>query len=100
MSQAFSSSALGARPTPYFWVWAERPHANRTTVRALDIAHTSVRGDLPFLDDVVVISRIHAAHRHQFIEGRLHITRLVRGARLQHGLTALPFPRQAEACEG
>src|SRR5258708_36002662 len=100
MSQALTSSGVGARPTPYFGAWAKSAAAAKASNSALHIAHTSVGGDFPDRDAVVVILRIGAAGLDQRLAGGLHVAGFVAAAGLQAGLLPVPFPGDAEACEG
>src|SRR6266700_3847644 len=82
MSQALTSSGVGARPTPYFGAWAKSAAAAKASSSALHIAHTSVGGDFPDRDAVVVVLRIGAAGLDQRLAGGLHVAGFVSAAGL------------------
>src|SRR5262245_33028375 len=71
--------------------------SGRSRLRAIAIGDLSVGRDLPRLDPVVVIVRVHAANLDQFGDGRLRITGVVGASRGDHRLAAVPVPRPAEA---
>src|SRR5260370_21342223 len=99
MSQALTSSGVGARPTPYFGACAKSAAAMAIS-NALHIAHTSVGGNFPDRDAVVVVLGIGAADLEQRLAGRLHVAGFVSAARLQAGFLPVPFPGHAKAREG
>src|SRR5687767_12003156 len=108
ISHARISSALGVRPTPYVGdcASAETPMSKANAIgRTLrvPIGDAPVRGDLPGLNAVV-----QPRHAECGIEGlvpilgdlcarRLHLTDLVRAARLQLGLLSVPIPHMTES---
>src|SRR5574343_425783 len=90
----FSSNSSWPRSTlhtPLGRAWS------RTDLENLDIGDLPAFDDLPGLDRVVVIDRLGVAHLAQLAVGRLHVTGLVDGARLQNGRLAVPHPTDVEA---
>src|SRR5262245_55685053 len=107
MSICFNWSGVGARPTPKpgdcAWSACAAISATKTAaaivkrLRAVAIADLSVRRDLPRLDAVVVILRVHPADLDQFGKRRLRVAGVVRAARGDERLLAVPLPREPEA---
>src|SRR5262245_5920924 len=73
--------------------------AHNTTELSQRIARLPFLVDLPAGDGVVVIDAAQAPLGREHRARRLHHTGLVGGAALQHGGTAVPLPRGAEAGE-
>src|SRR5262245_15810292 len=101
MSHARISSGVGVRPTPYRadWASAAAPISN-TKVRILSvpIGHAPIARDFPRLNGVV-----EAGHAEGFVKRLvpelgdlfsrwLHLTDVVRAARLDLGLLSVPIP--------
>src|SRR5262245_4749805 len=116
MSMARSSSVVGVRPKPEVGDCARtaarkpcatsipaRTVANTKTterdvaLRTVAIRDLSVGGHFPGLDAVVVILRVHAADLDQLGQPRLGVSRVVRAARGDDGLLAIPSPRAAKS---
>src|SRR6516165_3037006 len=107
MSICFNCSGLGAWPTPKpgdcAWIARAAMTATRTPaamvkpLRPVAIGDLSVRGNLPRLDAVVVVLRVHAADLDQLGERRLRVAGVVRAARGEERLLAIPFPGESEA---
>src|SRR6185312_4948561 len=116
MSQAATSSGVATRPMPSLPPAAASeascavatmavPNSNpaaKPSLRNLDILDHSVGADMPGLDAIVVVDGIGAAHRAQFLLGRLHEALVVDGARLQEKFRAVPVELVVEAvqCHG
>src|SRR5260370_27632855 len=93
MSVARISSGDGVRPTPYLGDSASSPaHARATPNLASRISHAPVCENLPGPDAVVVIFVICSAHCDQGLVRRLHVTGLIRCARLHDGFSPVPVP--------
>src|SRR5687768_9469256 len=109
-SHAWTSSAVGGRPTPYVGNWAaagQTPAATRSITMPMacrsldvDIVHAPVGRHLPALDGVVVINRVQAAHLDQGGQRRLDVAGLVGAPRLEDGLAPVPWPVEPEARVG
>src|SRR6266513_3530539 len=65
------------------------------------MAHFSILVDKPGFDSVVVIETIwscmESAHRDQLFSSWLHVTSLIRAARLQRGFAAVPLPQHRKS---
>src|SRR6185369_6202539 len=109
-SQSLTSSAVGARPTPYVGIWAatgEAPAAARSipsavTSRSLyvDIVDAAIGRHLPALDGIVVVDRVQAADLGQFGERRLEIAGFIDAPRLENDRAPIPAPVESEASVG
>src|SRR5262245_53075542 len=105
MSIVFNSDVAGERPTPKVGDCASRladtmsieSAANSAGLRAIPIADRSVRRNLPRLNAVVVITRVHAADGDQIPNRWLRVAGVVGAPRRNHRLAAVPRPRLAEA---
>src|SRR6266568_3689033 len=80
MSMAFSSSAVGGRPTPNPGDCAaarvalqRMVMASASRLRAIAIGHLAVARDPPHLNAVVVVLRVGAAHVNQLGKRRLGV---------------------------
>src|SRR5262245_26182300 len=101
------ATSAGVTGRPRFGVsWAALPVYPTTAISIIttavklriDIFHLAVCFHLPRLDGVVMVGDIGAMRGHQGVARRLDRTRIIGGAALQHGRSAVPLPCQAEAC--
>src|SRR5436190_1959806 len=100
MSQAFTSSGVGARPTPYFGACASIPPAIPSAISSiLHIVHSSIGRDFPDCDAVVVILRVGSARFEQRLARGLNVPGFIGAARLHGSFLTVPLPRHAEARE-
>src|SRR5262249_61107363 len=90
MSIAFSSSAVGGRPTPSWSASGARDAksvalqtATKIALRRIAVRHRTVRGDFPAVNRVVVIVRVHSSYGGQRRARRLHVAGLLGAARLK-----------------
>src|SRR5262249_28062647 len=87
-----------ATSTPARTVANTRTTERDVGLRAVAIRDLSVGGHFPGLDAVVVILRVHAADLDQLGQPRLRVARVVRAARCDYRLLAVPCPRATKAC--
>src|ERR1700752_1216204 len=97
---AMSPGAIGC-PNCGAWARAAGAMVSIDTLTAMDlsvnIAGLPLLVDAPACDGVVVVDPPQAALVGELRARRLHHARVVRGTTLQHGRTAIPLPRCAEA---
>src|ERR1051325_132056 len=110
MSHARSSSAVGARPTPYFGDCARSelpqstPASSSTQAENLrvPIPHAPIAGDPPWLNRVVQTRNVEGVQRNVEELGRLrarrlHLAEFIGTSRKQFGLLTVPIPLVAES---
>src|SRR6516162_7637521 len=69
-----------------------------SVLRPIAVGNLPVTGDLPYLNRVVVIVRVDAAHGHELGQRRLHIAGLIRTSRGQERFAPIPLPGPSESC--
>src|SRR6516225_7727081 len=106
-SIGFPRCGVSANEAPA--VMASNSEAERIACLGVNMPDLPVARDAPTGDRIVVLIGKRqnrrllcqlAACGHEFGTGRLHIARLIPGAALQRGRTAVPSPGHAEAGEG
>src|SRR5919199_4054847 len=92
-----AAAAPGAHTTPT----AATPAASMLRVLCrIVVRHRSIRRHAPVLLAVVVVDRRGTPHTDELFAGWLHVTRLVGRPTDEHGLGAVPRPREQESRVG